>query len=254
MNRLLDLNAPVTAEGSSLSVEEPMISVDDTKLQKPKTGFRAAIVSRCRDLKLKFRKKSSSKPNHTKNSHQDRTGIQSPPSTSLVLEAGNQKALHCTDSEGLKTLAVDDPRQHIDAVSETTQPITSVVTPNDHVVVMQIKMAIHRHGKTFIRIGKLDTAAEANIISQQVVEDLGLQPEAYKGEESLSSIGGSVQPLGVLNLDWNVMGKSKTYTDEFYVISKEQSKAFDILISEETIKSIGFFKKDVEVWCLGLEE
>lgn len=149
---------------------------------------------------------------------------------------------------------MNNPRQHIDAVSETTQPITSVVTPNDNVVVTHIKMVFHRHDETFIRIGKLDTAAEANIISQQVVEELGLQPKAYKGEASLSSIGGNVQPLGVLHLDWNVRGKSKTYTNEFFVISKDQSKSFDILICEETIKSIGFFKKNVEVWCLGLEE
>ncbi|KAL9611480.1 MAG: hypothetical protein Q9167_003878 [Letrouitia subvulpina] len=293
MNRYLDLNAPVTA---SLSVEEPMASMDDTKLRKkPKKGVlgsnsfsilpKTSTIPRSAVFLFSNYKLLVAYP--ARHSYRDKTGIQSPSSTNLVLKPGKQKALHCTDSEGLKSestnsappqashtmvrrtqgmeapsliktlvqaLAVDDPRQHIDAVSETTQPITSVVTPSDHVVVTQINMAFHRNGRTFIRIGKLDTAAEANIISQQVVEDLGLQPEAYNDNFSLSSIGGSIQPLGVLKLDWNVMGKTKTYTNEFFVVNKNQSKAFDILISEGTIKSIGFFKKNVEVWCLELKE
>ncbi|KAI4160434.1 MAG: hypothetical protein LQ342_005758 [Letrouitia transgressa] len=149
-----------------------------------------------------------------------------------------------------QSLAGDDSGQPLETSPDTAQQNFSVFAPVDKT---HIKMVIHGAHSTAVRCAKLDTGAQANILSGQVVDELSLKPRAYDGPNVLS-LGESIKPLGAVDLVWSVIDRHKTYTTEFLVIDKANSNGFDALIGEDTLKSIGFFMKNVDVWFSSLGE
>ena len=111
----------------------------------------------------------------------------------------------------------------------------------------QFKMVIHlpKDGSK-TRIATLDTGSRVDVVSKPVADALGMTMEPYDGEV-VKPVVGEVKPLGQLNLDWHVMGKGRTYTTKFLVL---ESEAFDVLLSDETIGKIGFYKVNNEIWYL----
>ncbi|KAL8851885.1 MAG: hypothetical protein Q9221_003208 [Calogaya cf. arnoldii] len=103
-----------------------------------------------------------------------------------------------------------------------------------------------------VRVTCLDTGADIDVISHQVVEDLGLQTEEYTGG-IIRPLGSTYQPEGQVTLSWHVSGFSKTYTTTFVVFNEKYSKDFDILLGRFTIQKIGFYKKDTNVWFSSAE-
>ena len=116
----------------------------------------------------------------------------------------------------------------------------------------QLKMVIHHSDNTSFRTRccKLDIGSCANLLSQQVVDDLGMIYQPYDGD-NLRSIGAVFSPVGVIHLEWHVMNRNKTYTTKFFVIDKDLSMSFDALIGEETIQEIGFYSVNRDVFRLG---
>ncbi|KAL8782252.1 MAG: hypothetical protein Q9213_005555 [Squamulea squamosa] len=108
-------------------------------------------------------------------------------------------------------------------------------------------MVIHHSGQNSQRVTCLDTSADVDIISHQVVEDLGLQPEKYTGG-MVRPLGGAYYPEGQITLSWHVAGFYKTYTTTFAVFNEQYSKDFDVLLGRVTIKKIGFYKKSTDIW------
>lgn len=100
-----------------------------------------------------------------------------------------------------------------------------------------------------MRIAKLDTASDVNVISQNVVLELDIEMEPYSGPEVVP-IGKPVKPIGTVKLEWHIAKRKKTYTTDFLVFRADQAKSFDMLLSEAEIKKIGFYKVDSEIWCL----
>ena len=114
-------------------------------------------------------------------------------------------------------------------------------------------MAIHLNGgRIKQRVTCLDTGADVDVISHQVVEDLGLQPEKYTGN-CIYPLGGEYHPEGQVTLSWHVAGFFKTYTTPFLVFNDQYSKDFDVLLGRHTIKKIGFYEKRKGVWFSAAE-
>lgn len=113
-----------------------------------------------------------------------------------------------------------------------------------------VMMVIHKlDGQTLNRVAKLDTGAEENIISQQVVDKLGLVVHEYTGGP-LQSVGSSIFPKGRVSFEWHVARKTKTYNTSFAVLPTSLCDHFDILLSAEEIEKIGFFKVDNTIFFL----
>lgn len=98
----------------------------------------------------------------------------------------------------------------------------------------------------------LDTAADADILSQKVVDNLGMKMDPYEGG-SLHPLGAPIQPIGQLTLDWHVAEFSKTYTTTFVVLDPHSTRSFDALLGFATLRRIGFYVKNKAVWYLGSE-
>ncbi|KAL8861931.1 MAG: hypothetical protein Q9178_001801 [Gyalolechia marmorata] len=113
-------------------------------------------------------------------------------------------------------------------------------------------MIIHVGERNAQRVTCLDTGSDFDVISHQVVVDLGLQPEKYTGER-VKPLGGIYDPEGQITLDWHVLGFNKTYTTTFAVFSNHYSEGFDVLLGRHTIKKIGFYKKESDVWFSSAE-
>ncbi|KAL9613239.1 MAG: hypothetical protein Q9167_002199 [Letrouitia subvulpina] len=111
-------------------------------------------------------------------------------------------------------------------------------------------MVIHKpNGQTLNRVAKLDTAAGENVISQQVVDKLGIPVNDYTGRHLLP-VGDPIYPKGRVSLEWHAAGKSVTYKTSFAVLQTSLCKHFDILLSEKEIRKIGFFKVDNTIFFL----
>ncbi|KAL8958562.1 MAG: hypothetical protein Q9193_004404 [Seirophora villosa] len=112
----------------------------------------------------------------------------------------------------------------------------------------QFRMAIHLKDQQHAqRICRLDTFADLDVISQDVVEDLQLPKEKWEK--------GMIRPLGLffrpewqVTFNWNVAKFPKTYTSTFAVIPKEISTELDVLIGDSTIERIGFYNTNDAVW------
>ena len=100
------------------------------------------------------------------------------------------------------------------------------------------------------RIAKLDTASKVNALSEDVVKELGLTMEEYSGSD-VFPIGDPVRPIGKVKLEWHIMKRTKTYNTEFLVFTSDLSRGFDVLLGEDEIAKIGFYKKNNDVWFLG---
>ena len=116
------------------------------------------------------------------------------------------------------------------------------------------KMVLHTpDGRSGTRIGKLDTGSSVDLISQKVMETLCIKMEPYRGPD-LTPIGPNIKPLGSIKLDWHVAKRKKTYTTTFVVLNASLTEGFDILLSEDTIKEVGFYKVDDSVFFLQVAE
>ena len=111
------------------------------------------------------------------------------------------------------------------------------------------KLIIHQNEDFKMRLGKLDTGATVNVVSNAVVSALNMQTELYDGPP-IDPLGEPFTPERKIKIDWHVDKFPKTYTTEFLVIPNEISKDFDILLSDSTIKEIGFFKRNDKVFWL----
>ncbi|KAL9014675.1 MAG: hypothetical protein Q9173_000671 [Seirophora scorigena] len=134
-----------------------------------------------------------------------------------------------------------------------TQPLgaaSSPSAPSAHcaarVFKRQFRMAIHLPKQRF-RICCLDTGADLDVISLDVVEDLGLKKDAWEGGK-VYPVGESFTPKWQVTFDWHVAEFQKTYTSTFAVLDKVHSRDFDVLLGHETIENIGFYFTNGRVW------
>lgn len=111
-------------------------------------------------------------------------------------------------------------------------------------------MMIHLSaGEVKMYICKNDSASSVNILSRQVVKSLGMTMESYDVDgPAVAPMGPLIQPIGKITLDWHVLGKTKTYTTEFIVLDDDATRGFDALLSADTIREIGFYFINDEVW------
>ncbi|MCJ1375578.1 hypothetical protein MMC20_006815 [Loxospora ochrophaea] len=110
-----------------------------------------------------------------------------------------------------------------------------------------------------MRVGKLDTGAEVNCISEGVVEELGYMHKMQRYDDRpLEPFGGKkavlVRPLGKIELYWHIKSKTKTYKTTFNVIDKEASSSFDVLLGANEIKEIGFYNVNPSVFVIGTRD
>ena len=104
------------------------------------------------------------------------------------------------------------------------------------------RIVIHlSNGGIAQRMCKLDTASAFDVVSHQMVRLLGLKMSPYSGFDIPGS-SGMVRPIGTVNLDWHVAGRSVTYTTSFIVLDGFNLVNYDVLLGNATIESIGFFK------------
>ncbi|MCJ1383424.1 hypothetical protein MMC17_006538 [Xylographa soralifera] len=138
-------------------------------------------------------------------------------------------------------------RQNLDGQSlqERSDP-SPTMDKLDLIVPLVLRKA---NGEHLHRLGKLDTGADVNLICNEIVRELGIKIEKFHGAP-LRGVGYTIEPEGKATIVWNVVGKAKTYTDEFLVLNEDQARGFDCLIGEETIKRVGFLKRDHDVYWL----
>ena len=111
-------------------------------------------------------------------------------------------------------------------------------------------MAIHlRNGEIARRQTILDTGSALDIISHRVVRSLNIQMLPYEGE-MIKPMGGSYLPIGKISFDWHIVGRHRTYTTTFVVLSDTLSEDYDVLLGRGTIDSIGFYEVNDKVWFL----
>lgn len=111
-------------------------------------------------------------------------------------------------------------------------------------------MIIHAPQNRFgTRIAILDTGSKVNVVSQDVVNELGMTMEPYSGPD-VTPIGKPIKPIGRLRLEWHIMKRKKTYRTEFLVLRADHARSFDILLSQGEVARIGFYKINGAVWFL----
>lgn len=110
------------------------------------------------------------------------------------------------------------------------------------------RMAIHQPKQRF-RMCCLDTGADTDVISLDVVEELGLKKDAWEGGK-LYPLGEALTPEWQVTFDWHVAEFPKTYNSTFAVLDKKHSRDFDVLLGHKTIEEIGFWIKNGRVWIL----
>ena len=99
-----------------------------------------------------------------------------------------------------------------------------------------------------VRIAKLDTASDIDVISEMVVTELGMSMESYSGPPCAPLGGPLVHPIGEVELEWHAYQKTKTYTTRFAVLENDHSRYFDGLLGHKTIGKIGFYDRNKNVW------
>ena len=113
---------------------------------------------------------------------------------------------------------------------------------------MGFAMAVHRPDGTSENCETyIDTGADADVISTNVVDSLGLTKEEYKGPPLKTAIF-TVQPRWQTTFDWHVASFHKTYTTTFVVLDEEHCGDSDILIGRQSIEAVGFYKVNTDVW------
>ncbi|KAL8706189.1 MAG: hypothetical protein Q9201_000767 [Fulgogasparrea decipioides] len=150
-------------------------------------------------------------------------------------ESATNTAIHMATAQGSEQL--------VNGASSSDE----AVQPQAPEFEQSFRMVIHVHDEIALRIACLDTCADMDLISIQVVEDLGLCKERYKGP-AIKPLGGSYVPEWLVTFDWHVAKFRKTYKTTFAVLSHEYSVDFDVLLGKKSIKEIGFYQKDHKVW------
>lgn len=103
------------------------------------------------------------------------------------------------------------------------------------------RMAIHRdNDQSTQRLACFDTDATLDMVSLDVVKELGLKKEPYPGGQ-LRLLGESFLPEWRVCFDWHVSGRNKTYTSTFLVMNEQLSRGFDVSVSWRTIELIKFY-------------
>ncbi|KAL8768483.1 MAG: hypothetical protein Q9209_005274 [Squamulea sp. 1 TL-2023] len=113
------------------------------------------------------------------------------------------------------------------------------------------RMVIHLpNDRKAQRMACLDTCADIDVISHRVVKTLELETVKYSGTRvrPLGPETKSYMPEEQVTLDWHVAKFYKTYTTTFVVFNEEHSNEFDVLLGQETIKKIGFYKRNHKIW------
>ena len=155
-----------------------------------------------------------------------------------------------TDSQEDSASPLDNVRalrQNLDGQSlQETSEASPIKNKLETVFKIDLRKA---NGEHLIRLGKLDTGADVNLICNEIVRELGIKIEEIPNA-LLRGVGNTIKPEGKITIVWNVVGKAKTYTDEFLVVNEDQARGFDCLIGEETISRVGFLKRDHNVYFL----
>ena len=97
------------------------------------------------------------------------------------------------------------------------------------------------------RVTCLDTGADIDVISMDVVDSLHLARKRYQGP-ALKPIGDTYLPEWQVTFDWHVANRTKTYTSTFAVLDKNHSKDFDILLGKDSVEEIKFYEVNPKVW------
>lgn len=128
-------------------------------------------------------------------------------------------------------------------------PIPCLVTDLPSEFKTMFNMVIHLPGdQCKTRVAKLDTGSSVDVLSQSVVDALGMELESYYGPP-IAPLGTALhRPIGQLRLEWHVMGKKKTYITNFLVLDRDSTRGFDALLSETTIRDVGFYTVNHDVW------
>ena len=137
-----------------------------------------------------------------------------------------------------------------EAIENIQGPVVSFGDPSLRTL---CKMVIHtgRADKEIsVRVVKLDTASDVNLISEKVVTELGMSMERYNGPPCSPLGGPLMHPIGEIELEWHVYKRAKTYTTRFAVLKNDHSRHFDGLFGHETIRIVGFYLTNTDVWVL----
>lgn len=145
-------------------------------------------------------------------------------------------AVKTEDSKGQVVHTAPENAQHVSPVDHSSKFKT------------QFKLVIHTsQDQTNIRLAKVDTGSKVSAISEDVVNELGMIVEPYDGPKILP-LGPPIEPLGQVRLEWHVMKFTKTYNTVFLVFPANLTKDFDMLLSEDEIARIEFYKVNEKVW------
>ena len=99
--------------------------------------------------------------------------------------------------------------------------------------------AMHKDGDAVPFSGRMDTAGDFSLISDDIVQRLGRMSEMTPASYELTGLGHhEVKPKGIIMLNVFVNGNEKPQRIEFYVVAKEEC-SFDSLLSEKVIKRLG---------------
>jgi len=92
--------------------------------------------------------------------------------------------------------------------------------------------------RTQVRRFILDTGADLNLVAERVLHDLGLPLSDSENEPpTLIGIGDAhVLPIGSVLLTFHIDGKTRDYTEMFWVISEDTPPLFDLLFGKRWIK------------------
>ncbi|KAL8670138.1 MAG: hypothetical protein Q9168_005303 [Polycauliona sp. 1 TL-2023] len=143
----------------------------------------------------------------------------------------------------------DEPQKELRSLPKASQAIN---TNPPAWLDLSFRMVIHMPNQDRIaqRLACLDTQADVDVISQEVVDSLRLETDEYTGEavRPLGPITNMYQPARQVTLEWNVAKFHKTYTTTFVVFNKDHSDEFDLLLGRDTIRKVNFFKKNNGIW------
>ena len=147
-----------------------------------------------------------------------------------------------TPSAPIQTLGSDTPEKLADGGTSSSEDCKRPKWKRTFHMVIHLSNEDHS-----IRVTCLDTGADINVISIDVVNSLHLAKEPYQGPP-LKPIGGTYLPEWQVRFDWHVAQRTKTYTSNFAVLDKDHSGDFDILLGKETVEEIEFYKVNSRVW------
>ncbi|KAL9616068.1 MAG: hypothetical protein Q9204_008617, partial [Flavoplaca sp. TL-2023a] len=169
----------------------------------------------------------------------DGSGSTSPYQGQEKSSAGETRA---TPSTPIKTLGSDTSENLADGGASSSEDCRRRKWKRTFHMVVHLSNEDHS-----IRVTCLNTGADINVISIDVVNSLHLAKEPYQGPP-LKPIGGTYLPEWQVRFDWHVAHRTKTYTSNFAVLDKDHSGDFDILLGKETVEDVGFYKINSRVW------